>query len=985
MSPTRRVSEYLVPAVAGRVSSHLVGREDDIGRMTEIIERVAASQGTLVFLTGEPGIGKTRLARWALEAARARGFQLLQAGALPLEKDLPYALLIAAFKPALRRLHPGQRSALASDLRHLGLLFAELEQAPPQALGDPALEKTRLFEDVSRLLDFLATQSPVALFVDDLHWADNASIELLHYLARGIANHPVLILAAYVPQEVDSARGLRALVRGVDRSGVSEEMHLRKLSPNAVEDMAAELLQGQGPPELIRLLNTRTGGTPLFIEALINDLIKKELLVHEQQWTLSPDASTVVPRSVDELIGERLDRIAHLDRRVLELVSVAGDTASHALLKAVLEVDDDSILAAIARLGSAGLLSEQVVEGEVVYGVADRMAREVAYARLPEMSRRRLHSLVAAELEQLRPDDVERLAIHYRGAGTEAPRDRALEVTLAAAERARERYAHEEAARNYVSALALLREKRSVTRMTTVLERLGEAWERLGERDASISVWSEALQHHLQLGDLRSAARIRRRLAMVEWDRGRRDVAQEHVAAGIAALGGSEPGEELADLYHARSVLMARLNDVEGMEVAARRLLELGDLLHSPRVLAEAHLATSNLEAMGGRLDSARREVAAAVEAAHVADDPLLEQRAVDFRGVMTILGGDLEGGRLDAEESLTLARRLGAPPLEMLPRCRLVMLHVLTARLDDADGLSAETLALARRIGPPRFVPAALATRAVVLTVRGDLGGATALVAEARTTGSPADSTVFDFVDFADGLLALERGDAGHATEVLGNMGVLVQMQPMLRARLGEAQAAAGLGDAALETARWLAAQASGPGSYADAAAQRIEGLVHLGRGALDPAIDCLNRAAEKFAALKSPLDVADTRLDSARAAALGRPGEAARSAQESLDAYVRLGATRRADRARALLRQLGVRPVHSRPRRTPDETLRGRERDVASLAAAGMTNQEIADRLVISVRTVTSHLDHIYSRLGIGSRAQLAKFLEQGARRVP
>ena len=974
-----------MPAVAGRVSTLLVGREDEIGRLTETVERVAGGQGAVVFLTGELGIGKTRLAQWTLEAARARGFQILQAGAFPLERDLPYALLIAVFKPALRRLNLGQRSVLTRDLGHLGLLFADLNQAPPQVLGDPALEKTRLFEDVSRLLEFLAAQSPVALFLDDMHWADNATIEVLHYLARGIANQPVLMVAAYVPQEVDSARGLRALVRGVERSGISEEIQLRKLAPRAVADMAAELLQSAGPPELIKLLNARSGGTPLFIEALINDLIQKELLVHEQEWTLSPDASTVVPRSVYELIGERLDRIGQLDRRLLELVAVAGDAASHALLKAVLEVDDESLIAAIGRLESAGLISEQVVEGEVVYGVADRMVGEVAYARLPEMTRRRLHSRMAAELEQLRPDDVERLVIHYRGAGTEARRDRALAVTLAAAERARERYAHEEAARNYLSALALLREERTVERMPAVLERLGEAWERLGERDASVSVWSEALQQHLQRGDLRSAARIRRRLAMVEWDRGRRDAAQEHVSAGIAALGGSEPGEELADLYHARSVLLARLNDVEGLEEAARRLLELGDLLHSPRVLAEAHLATSNVEAARGQLDSARSHVEAAVEAAHSAGDPLLEQRAVDFRGVMTILGGDLEGGRLDAEESLTLARRLGAPPLEMLPRCRLVMLHVLTARLDDADRLSAETLALARRVGPPRFVPAALAVRSVLLTVRGELEVATALVAEARTTGSPADSTIFDFVDFADGLLALERGDAVRAAHLLGGMSALVRMQPMFRARLGEAQVAAGQVDAALETARWLATHASGAGSYPEAAGNRVEGLAYLERREFDRAINSLTEAAVKFAALNSPLELADTRLDLARAAAVIRPAEATRAAQESLDAFVRLGAPRRADRARALLRQLGVRPVRSRPRRTPDETLRGRERDVASLAAAGMTNQEIAERLVISVRTVTSHLDHIYSRLGIGSRAQLAKFLQLGARKVP
>ncbi|TMC77148.1 MAG: hypothetical protein E6J08_13740, partial [Chloroflexi bacterium] len=156
LAARRRLSEYLVPAVAGRVSTLLVGREDEIGRLTETVERVAGGQGAVVFLTGELGIGKTRLAQWTLEAARARGFQILQAGAFPLERDLPYALLIAVFKPALRRLNLGQRSVLTRDLGHLGLLFADLNQAPPQVLGDPALEKTRLFEDVSRLLEFLA-------------------------------------------------------------------------------------------------------------------------------------------------------------------------------------------------------------------------------------------------------------------------------------------------------------------------------------------------------------------------------------------------------------------------------------------------------------------------------------------------------------------------------------------------------------------------------------------------------------------------------------------------------------------------------------------------------------------------------------------------------------------------------------------------------------------------------------------------------------
>jgi DNA-binding CsgD family transcriptional regulator len=952
--------------------------------MTEIIDRVAGGQGTVVFLSGEPGIGKTRLARWTLAAAGGRGFQVLQAGAFPLEKNLPYALLIAAFKPALRRLNPGQRSLFARDLRHLGLLFADLEQSPPQVLGDPALEKTRLFEDVSRLIELLAAQSPVALFLDDLHWADNASIELLHYVGRGIADQSVLVLAAYAPQELDSARGLRGLVRGLQRSGVGEEIQLRGLTPQGVADMAAALLMGEVPPELTEVLDARAGGTPLFIEALVNTFIQGELLVHREQWTLSSEASKIVPRGVSDLIGERLERIGHFDRRVLELVAVAGEAASHSLLKAVLEVDDLRLIAALGRLQSAGLLSDQIAEGELVYRVEHPMVREVAYANLPEITRRRLHGLVSAELEQIDPEDVERLAIHYRGAGSEAPRDRALEVTLAAAERAQERYAHEEAARNFTAALALIRQTRDSEQMAAILESLGQAWEHVGERAAAVAVWTEALEQCQKAADYRSVARLRRQLAMVEWDRGRLEVAEGHLAAGIQALDPSEACEELADLYHARSIFRIRLDDPDGANEAARHLLDLGHVLRSPRVRAEAHLASANLEAMRGHLEAAQVQAALALDAALAAQDPLLQHRAVGFRGMYAMLAGDLEQAIVDAEENLRQAQRMGTPSLEMLPRARLVMAHVLCGRFEKADRLSAQTLTLIQRVGPPRLLPGALASRAFLLAVRGQLDETAALLADARAGGPPADRNVFDFVDFADAVLAMERGDFAGAAEQLERLTTFKRLQPITLSWLGQAQAAAGQIDAALETAGQLAERSSAPGSYLGALAQRVEGLARLQRGELDAAADCFTRAAEAFAGLESSFELAAVRLDLALATAKDRPAAAATAAQQSLDGFERLRAPGRADRARQLLRRLGQRPVRRRPARKPGEALRGREREVAALAAAGLTNQEIADRLFISVRTVTSHLDHIYARLGIGSRAQLSNVLKSDGQAV-
>ncbi len=172
----------------------LVGRSAEMDRLAAQLSRAARGQGCALFLAGEAGIGKTRLAQEALALARERGFLVLEGSAYALEGGLAYAPILAAFGPFLRRLDSPRQARLVSGLPDLGQLFTDLRLPAPLPLGDPALEKTRLFEAVVRLLERLARKTPVLLFLDDLHWADPASIELLHYLARGIADQAVFVL-----------------------------------------------------------------------------------------------------------------------------------------------------------------------------------------------------------------------------------------------------------------------------------------------------------------------------------------------------------------------------------------------------------------------------------------------------------------------------------------------------------------------------------------------------------------------------------------------------------------------------------------------------------------------------------------------------------------------------------------------------------------------------------------------------------------------
>lgn len=379
----------------------LVGRSAELGRLAAGLERAAHGHGCAMFLVGEAGIGKTRLAHEALVLAREQGFFVLEGSAYALEGRLAYAPILAAFGPFLRRLDSPRQARLVSGLLDLGRLFTDLRLPAPLPLGDPALEKTRLFEAVARLLERFARETPVLLFLDDLHWADPASIELLHYLARGLADRAVFVLGTYRAEEIDTARGLRSLVTSLCRAGQAREVVLARLESEAVAELAAGMLGNEAPSELLTLLNARADGTPLFVEALIRTLVDAgQLRQRGESWMLGIDQAPVLPPDIRDLILERLRHLDVTERRILDLIAVSGEAVRHEALHAASGLDDEVLLGAVQRLRTTRLVIEDISGAYVTYTLTHPLIQEVAYAELPEMARRRAHAAFAMALER---------------------------------------------------------------------------------------------------------------------------------------------------------------------------------------------------------------------------------------------------------------------------------------------------------------------------------------------------------------------------------------------------------------------------------------------------------------------------------------------------------------------------------------------------------------------------------------------------------
>jgi DNA-binding CsgD family transcriptional regulator len=346
---------------------------------------------------------------------------------------------------------------------------------------------------------------------------------------------------------------------------------------------------------------------------------------------------------------------------------------------------------------------------------------------------------------------------------------------------------------------------------------------------------------------------------------------------------------------------------------------------------------------------------------------------------VLELTLGRHERARSLARTALRLVRTTGVPTLEIAPLGFLGLADFLAGDWDGAERAASELLSLGHRVGSGRAVVFGLTVRALVLAHRGNLASAAACLAEARAGFGErlgADHHAFSLIETIESMVALERGDPARAlAAVEGRATSWLIVPPFQLAMLGEAQVAAGQPDAALATAAQIA-RLDSEAPYLAALAARLTGLAAHQRGDPATARRELRLAAEGFGQLAIPFEIARCQLAWARAAAMEHPAEAVAAAQESLIILTTLGARRFADQARGLLRTLGARPAPPRRRGPPAGGLSQREAEVVRLVAEGLSNAEIGRRLVISPRTVTTHLQHVYARLGISSRVVLVRY---------
>jgi DNA-binding CsgD family transcriptional regulator len=929
----------------------MLERDEELAGLDSLIEGARAGAGRLAIVEGPAGIGKTELLRAAAEHARQRDLAVLTASGDHLERDFPFGVARALFEPLLAGAVPERRAELLSGAARQAAPALGLDHhgEPPRGAGEtsfPALH------GLYWLSSNLAAEGPLLIVVDDAQWTDAASLRWLAYLGRRVEELPVLLALGVRPGQGGHASELLAAISALPPARV---IRPAPLSEDATGRLIGEALGAEADREFARSCQSATGGNPFLVRQLAS------ALAADGVSPLASEADRVGQLGPGTVARALVLRLAHLPPAagaLAQAIAVLGAGVDRRLAAALAGSD----LPAAAEAADA-LAGVEIIEDARRLSFVHPIVQAAIYEDMRSGRRAQLHGQAAGLLAGEGAEPA-RVATHLLA--TEPAADRWVTKTLRAAARdARGRGDPDTAVAYLRRALA---EPVDPESRTDVLVELGLA-EELTSAPGAVEHLRQAYE---ALADPVERGRIASMLARALLNTGSPEAGAE--IAREAATGLPPEQEDMRRALEAFELIAVFFGS--GAPEALRRLDEQRTPREDDGTGAKMLAAVAALVwAYSARPADACAELALAARAGEepiAADNPVLSIVAI-----IPLALADRDEA-LDAwRVSLADAHRRGS----LYSVSAIHLWHGFTlyrrGELTEAEASLRSGLDEAILYGyGPGVIVYFSAFLAATLLARGDTSGARQALERGDHTGAGPDGARWWLVSRAELLLAEGRADEAlpAAEEVEAASGWIVNPAAAPWRSL-KAQALDRLGrDGGVALAQEelaLARRFGAPGTVGRAlrvlgALERREGLDHL------------REAVETLRGSPAPLEHAEALA--ALGASLRRSGErkAAREPlREAVELAQRCGAGALADRAREELVATGARP--RRAYLSGPDSLTASERRIARMAITGMTNRDIAQALFVTVRTVETHLSHVYRKLDLHSRAELGAALGQ------
>ena len=973
----------------------LVGREPYLDLLRQRLNEACSGHGQTFLLAGEAGIGKSRLVAEAKAWAQQNNLMLLQGNCFEPDRVLPYGPILDVLRGFIAVHTAEPLESFAPELvKLIPELSTLLPDITPSHLLEPSQEKKRHFQTLDTF--FSGNAGGSLMIIEDIHWCDDTSLDFLLYFSRQISKTPILLLLTYRNDELNPSLG--HFLADLDHAHLANEVTLTRLSLADVEAMIAAIFEQPHPikREFSEAIYSLTDGNPFFVEETLKALmVSGDIYYAVGGWTRKPISELRIPRTVQDAVQRRTDQLSETTRQLLMLAATAGRRFDFDLLQHLTQSPEPELLKQVRDLISAQLVMEESADH---FHFRHALTRQAIYNQLLVRERRALHRRIAEALEEMHSPTtnsrLSELAYHTYEAGMW---EKTLDYSRQAGEKAqRQLYTPRAALEHYNRALEAARQLHVPLPLTLFHER-GQVYETLGEYELAHADYEAELsearlradqqgewQALIDLGFLtvsrdysKAGDYFRAALSLAPALEDPALVARTLNRVGNWHLNLAQPADALQYHFEAARIFES-LNDKPGL-AATHDLLGITHLVicDIPQYVAHYEQAMSlfrEMDDQGGFISSLSIYATRGADYLASVAAPVITPFADRLR---------------DGQQALVVAKQLGARPAETLGNLWLGLSLVSSGEYSQGLAYLHAGLELAKAIDHRHFVttghmilgafyldifafPLAIVhlEQAQALARETDsriwLGNVTAFLADVHTQQNnfaKAEATLHtlltsDLPMQTTHQRQLWRAKAewhlaqGRATEAFAIAEGLIDSAPGVGTnttpRLSLLK-----GESALALRRYATTQAALRSAQNIAQALSLKPLlwrIHFAQGRLEQAQGKEEQAEISFAEGQSLVDSLSADL------ALS---------DSTLRQYLKQGAERllrsRGNPARVLVRD-------------QFDGLTPREREIAALLAQGKSNKEIAEILVLSNRTIESHISNILAKLSFTSRAQIA-----------
>ncbi|MDI6917010.1 MAG: tetratricopeptide repeat protein [Thermoplasmatales archaeon] len=588
--------------------SVFVNRDEELEELKKNMEKVINEKGTAVFLRGEAGVGKTRLAGEFERYVLSKGMLFLKSECLQYGSIKPYSPFVDALTNYFQTGASGENIRKIIEETPLSILkMVPVMSAFSQAFGITKKEeisaslrdeKERIFENIYNLILRISGGKPIVIFLDNLQWADESSLFLLHYMARGMGDSRIMLCCAYSPETLNlpGMEKHSGIIQLMEKDKMFIPVDIKRLNKNNVFKMVKSVTSRDDvPSRLIDFVYEKTDGNPLFVEEMVRSIIGSRIAyVENDEWVVKDFSLLKTPGTIKDVFNKTLDKLDENSRKILEAASAIGYRFQQDILENVTDTDKKKLVELLNNLANMRIISKYETK-HGVYMFIHAMMQDVAYHRLSKNERGLLHKKTAETLERLYKDNINEvlydLVMHF--ANTNEYK-KTLYYSLTAGEKAKNAFAPDEAVKYYKIALGSLEKLESTMenkgKRVDILLDLGDIYRVTGEWDTALQQYENAAKISREINNEKQEASSYIKIGEIKSERNRWDEAIKNFEKGLKIAEKNNDVKGMGEAYKNIGYVHWRKAEFDKSLGYFNKTMECGKKINNPLMVAYANL-----------------------------------------------------------------------------------------------------------------------------------------------------------------------------------------------------------------------------------------------------------------------------------------------------------------------------------------------------------------------------------------------------------